>query len=256
MLTIRAAAWLLMAAWSLSFSGHRPRLQPAPPTGFALVEWFTSEGCSSCPPADALMARLLAENRSQVILLGYHVDYWNHLGWKDRFSSPVYSQRQRWYAGKLGLTTVYTPQAIVNGRVELVASRESDLRHEIDEALTIPAKAKINLSADPSGSDKLVVKAVVEGVREGQLLLALVQKSAAVQVEAGENEGSRLQHVQIVRELRSFSLAKQQQVEYLFSVPAGLEPGQLRVVGLVESRDSGVIGASQVSPASEKQAAN
>mgnify|MGYP002382315267 CR=1 FL=1 len=135
MLTIRAAAWLLMAAWSLSFSGHRPRLQPAPPTGFALVEWFTSEGCSSCPPADNLLPQLAANN-PQVIPLSFHVDYWNYLGWADTLASKDNTDRQYAYARMFGRNGVYTPQAVLNGREHLNGADISGIRSRIESMPT------------------------------------------------------------------------------------------------------------------------
>jgi hypothetical protein len=85
--------------------------------GFAVVELFTSEGCSSCPPADDLVAKIQKENNDQpVYILAFHVDYWNNLGWKDSFSSSAFSKRQNQYADWLNLRSVYTPQVIVNGR--------------------------------------------------------------------------------------------------------------------------------------------
>src|SRR5882757_10188754 len=91
--------------------------------GFAVVELFTSEGCSSCPSADALVAAVQKENKDQpVYILAFHVDYWDRLGWKDAFSDAAYSDRQRAYASWLRLSSIYTPQVVVNGRKEFVGS--------------------------------------------------------------------------------------------------------------------------------------
>ncbi|MEO6849831.1 MAG: DUF1223 domain-containing protein, partial [Mucilaginibacter sp.] len=104
--------------------------------GFAVVELFTSEGCSSCPPADAVVAKVQKESANKpVYILAYHVDYWNRLGWKDVFSSPEYSARQNQYAHWLKLSSVYTPQVVVNGRTEFVGSEEGALRGAISTNL-------------------------------------------------------------------------------------------------------------------------
>src|ERR1700761_8258700 len=104
--------------------------------GFAVIELFTSEGCSSCPPADALVARVQKEsNGKPVYILAFHVDYWNRLGWKDVFSSAEYSERQSEYAKYLKLESVYTPQVIVNGKKEFVGSEESTLQNSVSAAL-------------------------------------------------------------------------------------------------------------------------
>jgi hypothetical protein len=105
-----------------------------PIKGFALVELYTSEGCSSCPPADELVGKLsgTAEN---VIVLSYHVDYWDNLGWKDGYSSPLYSGRQKEYGNYFHMNSVYTPQIIVNGEVEFVGSNEGRLKESIHKSL-------------------------------------------------------------------------------------------------------------------------
>ena len=109
--------------------------------GFAVVELFTSEGCSSCPPADNAVAKLLQEYKNNVYVLGYHVDYWDNLGWKDAFSSAAYTQRQKNYARVLKLSSVYTPQVIVNGDEQFVGSDENKLHASIDKDLKqIPAQ--------------------------------------------------------------------------------------------------------------------
>src|SRR5882757_7431762 len=94
--------------------------------GFAVVELSTSEGCSSCPPADELVEKIQKDNKNgKIYILAFHVDYWDHQGWKDRFSDREFSNRQRQYAGWLNLQTVYTPQIVVNGTTEYVGSDQS-----------------------------------------------------------------------------------------------------------------------------------
>src|SRR5258708_1319851 len=96
--------------------------------GFAVVELFTSEGCSSCPPADAIAAKLAKDYAGQVYVLGFHVDYWDHLGWKYAYSNPEWSNRQKAYATILKLESIYTPQVVVNGKKELVRSDGNNQR--------------------------------------------------------------------------------------------------------------------------------
>src|ERR1700733_13645315 len=103
--------------------------------GFAVVELFTSEGCSSCPPADKAVAKLLQEHAGNVYVLGYHVDYWDNLGWKDIFSNAAYTQRQKEYAKIFKLSSVYTPQVILNGTEQFVGSDENKLNTGVKKNL-------------------------------------------------------------------------------------------------------------------------
>ena len=124
--------------------------------GFAVVELFTSEGCSSCPPADELVARIEKESKDKpVYILAYHVDYWNRLGWKDQFSSADFSKRQNEYANYLHLESVYTPQIVVNGKKEFVGSEEGTLRNVIKAgSAKSTAAAGLNLSVINIGQNK------------------------------------------------------------------------------------------------------
>src|SRR5947209_3544323 len=112
------------AAIALAIAGFRhPTLllaQPSSGPGFAVVELFTSEGCSSCPAADETLAKVAREYPENVYVLGFHVDYWDRLGWKDVYSSADYTNRQREYAQQFNLNSIYTPEVVVNGRVEFV----------------------------------------------------------------------------------------------------------------------------------------
>src|ERR1044072_5005664 len=115
--------------------------------GFTVVELFTSEGCSSCPPADAAVAKLLKKYDSNVYVLGYHVDYWNSLGWKDIFSNAAYTQRQKAYGRVLKLSSVYTPQIIVNGAEQFVGSDETKLNTAVNKSLQQQINVALNINA-------------------------------------------------------------------------------------------------------------
>ncbi len=143
----------------------------SPAKGFAVVELFTSEGCSSCPSADETVARLLAKNIGNVYILAYHVDYWNRLGWKDPFSNAAYSQRQSEYASKFRLNGVYTPQVVVNGSSEFVGSDEDKLNNTIEIDLNKQSGENISINTQRSnnnvtvnyeinGSDKVLLNVI------------------------------------------------------------------------------------------------
>src|SRR5436305_10774814 len=126
-----------------------------------VVELFTSEGCSSCPPADELLSRISGQesaNGAAIIPLGFHVDYWNYLGWQDRFSSHAYSERQRQYAQRFKLEGPYTPQMVVDGANEFVGNSSSRAQTSIAEAATQPEQADIQLSNKEPGNVQIQAK--------------------------------------------------------------------------------------------------
>jgi hypothetical protein len=173
-----------------------------------LVELFTSEGCSSCPPADAVLTRLertQPTSGARVIALAHHVDYWNGIGWPDPFSSPAATSRQRAYNGLGGGN--YTPQAVVDGQAQMVGSRGSALESAIAEASKRP-HAKIDLESTPgstSGTFDVTIKvgALPKGAaNDVELLVAIAQTAGRVEVPRGENAGRTLDHSAIARDLR------------------------------------------------------
>jgi hypothetical protein len=178
--------------------------EPGTPRKAVVVELFTSEGCSSCPPADELLGRLrqdLSGKNIQVIPLGFHVDYWNSLGWKDRFSSAGFSERQERYAQSLRVDGPYTPQMVVDGVAQFVGSDAGQAQRAISQAASQPEVATVKLSS--GGPDQLAVqvKAPVS-VGEANVLLAITEDNLTSQVGTGENGGRTLHHAAVVRELR------------------------------------------------------
>ncbi|WP_126651357.1 DUF1223 domain-containing protein [Chryseobacterium aureum] len=212
--------------------------------GFAVLELFTSEGCSSCPPADELMGKIEEEYKDQpVYLLSYHVDYWNRLGWKDRFSSAENSRRQQQYSPILN-SQVYTPQLIVNGKKEFVGSDENSIRNAIREALFTDKKTNIELSAVISQKDITVSYKTSATDPKNILLINLVEKHASTQVGKGENEGRHLHHWQIVHQQNSISLNKQQEGTTKFKLPEGFSPERWEVIAFIQHVKTGQISGS------------
>src|SRR5437879_1796212 len=174
-----------------------------------LVELFTSEGCSSCPPADALLERLDRSqpvNGADLIVLSEHVDYWNDIGWKDPFSSHEYSERQSAYAAQFGLGSVYTPQMVVDGRFEFVGSDE----RRANEAIKGAGKSrKAPVSISFASGDREAATVHIEAgplpssvaVHPAGVFLAIADNSDESQVSRGENAGRTLQHVAVLRNL-------------------------------------------------------
>ncbi|MBS1664868.1 MAG: DUF1223 domain-containing protein [Bacteroidetes bacterium] len=248
---------LMMAAFgtiALMGAGKRPGSPmnngvPAPPAvnGWAVVELFTSEGCSSCPAADELVARVQKEDKDlPVYILAFHVDYWDRLGWKDVFSSAGYTERQRQYANWLHLESVYTPQIVVNGKKEFVGSQSGLLHSAIEKSLQGPA-GSLRLSLDRvNGKDgKLGWTYRVDGkTQQLSLVVALVQRSATTNVKSGENGGHTLSHVQIVRNFETDRLNGKTSGEGHLAVPAGLKEQDLELIAFLQDNNNGEILAA------------
>jgi len=176
-----------------------------------LVELFTSEGCSDCPPADQLLEKL---DRSQpidgteVIALSEHVDYWNNIGWRDPYSSGQYSERQGAYAHQFGLSSVYTPQMVVDGKAQFVGSDEGEAIQAIESA-SRSAKLPVSLSSLRSEADKLVLHVDAGPFppsmqkSAANVLLAIADETDQSSVTRGENAGRNLKHVAVLRSLTS-----------------------------------------------------
>ncbi|RFZ83523.1 DUF1223 domain-containing protein [Mucilaginibacter terrenus] len=217
--------------------------------GFAVVELFTSEGCSSCPPADAVIAKIEKEIKDRPIyILAYHVDYWNRLGWKDPFSSADYSKRQNAYASWLRTSSVYTPQIVVNGQKEFVGSQEGTLRNAITAGLGKQTTAELTL-ADPkiSATGISVNYSAKQPSANSSLVVALIEKNATTEVKSGENGGRTLSHVQIVSQLKNVSLtADKGQVQ--FTLSKGFISSKYEIIGLVQNTSTGEILAAAKSP--------
>lgn len=224
-------------------------------TGFAVVELFTSEGCSSCPPADALVAQVQKEDKDQpVYVLAFHVDYWDRLGWKDAFSDAAYSDRQKDYARWLRLSSIYTPEIVVNGRTEFVGSDGRALRAAITGGLWEPAGAKVTLDAVKGSGGHLTWQAGTEAVAGGKdwrLVVAVVEKDAMTKVMAGENVGKTLAHVQIVRALGVSELNGKGSQSGSLAWPEGLKAGDAEVIAFLQNRANGKILAATRSAVAE-----
>jgi hypothetical protein len=168
-----------------------------------VVELFTSEGCSSCPPADALLAKLSQqnpENGSDLIFLGKHVDYWNSLGRTDRFSSAQFSQGQEDYAKMFHLPSVYTPQIVIDGRMQLQGGDATAVNRDIVTTHKAPKPVQVPLQWE--GNDRLHVTVQPASASRAKVRLAVTEDGMSTQVANGENGGKTLHHAAVVRELR------------------------------------------------------
>jgi hypothetical protein len=263
----------VMAAFILNRRSHAlnaieastfcPVAKPEPAA--VLVELFTSEGCSSCPPADELLASL---DRAQpiagahIITLSEHVDYWNRLGWADPYSSARFSARQSQYARRFKKDDVYTPQMVVDGRAEFVGSNAARARQEIAEAARRADKATVTLTvahrAGVTGRGEIAVQVRIENTpaistdETADVLLAIAESELRSDVSRGENSGRSLSHASVVRRLSQIgSIASNSGGSFTASSQVRIEKEwkreNLKAVVFVQERSSRrVIGVASV----------
>jgi hypothetical protein len=254
---------LLLVALTLAAASRGARA--APPTPI-LVELFTSEGCSDCPPADALLEQLIASQPTsgvEIIGLGQHVDYWDRLGWKDRFSSASLTNRQQLYGARFNIESIYTPQMVVDGRAELVGSDTNAARRAIERALTSPhgvVRIDIDSDAGRQGRRDLVgdAKSVVLQVTVSDLprlglgdradiVLAVTEDHLRSDVTRGENHGRTLTHAAVVRYMAAIGQAASEGVSSAradIPLAADWQRDQLKVVAFVQELRGRTILAS------------
>ncbi len=213
----------LLSLVALSASVHRSAFRseqmatkPGTSQTPVVVELFTSEGCSSCPPADAILARLASLQNvpgAEVIALEEHVDYWDHLGWTDPFSSREYTIRQEAYGQSFDTGSVYTPQMIVDGYTEFIGSREPQVRQAIAKAAA-RMKTRVTLAFTAQGdahADVTVHVDKLSGATPGdavEVFMAITESKLHSAVTRGENAGEDLHHSPVVRTLKKIGVAR------------------------------------------------
>lgn len=202
-----------------------------------VVELYTSQGCSSCPPADEILLKLA--QRDDVIALALHVDYWDYIGWSDTFADPQYTTRQRAYARAISSRTIYTPQMIVGGVTHVVGNRPMEVVAAVDEFRG--KKSGVVLQLVRTG-DRLSVKASLSRGRARNMLVQLVRyiPSSSVSIERGENAGRTIEYVNIVTEWRQIKKWNGAEPLDLVVNVVGSEP----VVVIVQAAGQGPIMAS------------
>lgn len=214
-----------------------PAVAPGPP--FALVELFTSEGCSSCPPADRLLGRIAeeaAQSGENILPLAFHVDYWDYLGWTDRFARPEFGRRQRWYAAVEHSDGVYTPQIVVNGTAAFAGSDEPRARATIAEALARSPAASIAVDAtfyEPTHAVK--VRVASTGLPGSATVhIAVVEDGLSTRVLRGENADAVLNHSRVVLAFRTLSPGATAG-ELVIEVPQDLVANRSSVVAFAQA---------------------
>ncbi|MBK6980673.1 MAG: DUF1223 domain-containing protein [Betaproteobacteria bacterium] len=243
-MTARFVLAATLAALSAPALGAACTAQSGPQPA-ALLELYTSEGCSSCPPADRWFSRLdLAGEAKRIVPLAFHVEYWDTIGWKDRFADPAWSARQREAVRRAGGRTVYTPQVMRNGRdfprwhaggaLERAAAGETASPVTISLRLeSTPAGLAVAADAGPSGA----------GPVRGELFVALTENRLASTVRAGENRGKALSHDHVVRRLVPLGAlgARAGTFRHVFALASDWKPADLAVAAFVQDARTGEV---------------
>jgi hypothetical protein len=251
----RLAALLIAFLWSAPvprIAAQAPQSDQKVQRVPVLVELFTSEGCSDCPPADALLAELDAKQfvpGAQSIVLSEHVTYWNHLGWRDPFSLDAMTERQQEYVRRFSLDSSYTPQMVVDGTSQFVGSDGRALLSAVSKAAIKP---KTNIAIEGARWDHGTVRFAVhaEKMKDARLIAVLAADATHSEVARGENAGRTLHHTAVVRVMKVFSS------DALDGRPLELQGGPLAqaneangpvrlVVFLADSGSGRVSGAAQ-----------
>jgi len=257
----RSANWSLASTAATAEGGPSAVEMSAANRVPVVIELFTSEGCSSCPPADAVLTQLEKSQPvagAEIIALSEHVDYWNYIGWSDPFSSEAFSARQQAYAPIFGNDGVYTPQMVVDGQAEFIGGNSGKAQAAIARAAKQP-KAEVKISQSGAGDPQAVeLKVNVEkppapGAGDViEVLLAITENNLSSQVARGENSGRRLGHTAVVRELRSLGQIGGADKAFTAETKAVLNKewkrNELRaVVFLQERTHKRILGASAIS---------
>ena len=246
-----AGTTLTLAGWT----GHQIRAASDMNSGSrrpVLVELFTSEGCSTCPPADILLEKLdkiQPISDAKVIVLSEHVNYWDHEGWHDPYSLDSVTDRQRWYGEKFNVE-IYTPQAVVDGAAQVLGNDAKQLVNAVSAAVARPKEEiKIDNAVWTGDGVKFSVRVLDAAADQSkrELLAALAEDETETAVRSGENAGKTLHNVAVVRVLKEISLGNEESITLRMPAKVGKSlTGPVRlVVFLADKRSGNVLGVTE-----------
>ena len=211
-----------------------------------VIELYTSQGCSSCPPADALMKRYA--DSPDVVALSFPVDYWDYLGWKDTLAHPRFSERQRAYAKARGDGAVYTPQVVINGATHVNGASQRDIDAALEQGWPKLVQSQVPVRFWMRGGSIIIeagTPAHKSAFEEATVWLAIVKKSAAVEIPRGENAGKSVTYSNVVRELAPVGMWSGKPLQIRLARTAVLRPESEACAVLLQAGDGGpVIGAA------------
>ncbi len=215
--------------------------------GFAVVELYTSQGCSSCPSADKVLSKIIDNAEGKPVYgLSFHVDYWDYLGWKDPFSSKAYTNRQRKYAIALRSSSVYTPQMIINGTDEFVGSNGVKAEYLVKSALQVPAAHQVKFEVDNQGP-RVAIEFRLSGATTNKVInFALVERNIKTNVTRGENRNRLLAHDNVVRGFLQIPASIAGEIE--MSIPNDLVISNAAVIVYVQDEHTYEITGSASAP--------
>ena len=235
---------LVFCSGSVSVDNHKNNTITASNNinNIVVVELFTSQGCSSCPPADRLLGTYA--NRADIAALSFHVDYWNRLGWKDPFSDHLYSERQQNYAFSSGFD-VYTPQVIINGEKEMVGSEENKIAATIKQFQKQQASSKIMIDELKTDNNKVSVTYSLIGKFNNSVVnVALVQNKSTTSIKAGENNGVTLSNYNVVRNFKTINSFSAENNMATIDLMPGIDKKDLSVILFLQDMSSNKIYAA------------
>jgi len=244
---------LLCAVASAALLSASARREPVAARAPVVVELFTSEGCSSCPPADLLLQRLVdAQHGGMLIALGEHVDYWDHQGWKDPFSSSAFTRRQELYASRFNTESIYTPEMVVDGRAEFVGSDAAAAARAIDRAgASAHGTVEVAVRTLEHRADVAVSAAGLAANHErADIVLAVTEDHLSSDVKRGENHGRVLSHAAVVRVMTTIGEATGSDASGRgeIAINPAWKAADLKVVAFVQERRNRAILAAGVVP--------
>lgn len=214
-------------------------------SGIVVLELFTSQGCSSCPPADEVLAKYSKENNPNIIPLAFHVDYWNYIGWKDPFSKSAFSDRQRDYAQYFESSKIYTPQIIINGKEELVGSNKSQINKIVSSEAAKVNTTSINITSSVLLDNQIAVKVNLSKLdAASKVNFALVKKKEFTKIKRGENNGLEQTSYNIVYDFKSVSISKSTDLLATFTFQSNWKTTDFILVAYVQNITTGVISTA------------
>nr|WP_321235071.1 DUF1223 domain-containing protein [uncultured Psychroserpens sp.] len=237
---------ILLTLFMIPLFFSSEKIDTYPPV--TVLELFTSQGCSSCPPADKLLTQIQdTYSKTEVIALSYHVDYWNYIGWKDPFSKAQFSDKQRLYSQKFNSSSIYTPQIVVNGKTHFVGSNSNKMANTLHKNAKVSAKNKIELSSVNTSTTKVTFDYQIYGnIKNKSIRVALVLDERITEIARGENRNRTLKNSNIVIAESVLKLEASKGV-FEIAIPKLVNTDDdLKLITIIQTTDLDIVGACQV----------